>query len=105
MFCCRNNEIIVGIALVYIDFLHGKRILHLEDLIVTKNTAERYWFGSINKVVTHASDINAKNMLGGTNLEYKRNRFINQRADVKQDWNIVHLNEDGIKNYISKLKT
>lgn len=26
-------------------------------------------------------------------------------ADVKRDWDVVHLNEEGIKNYLAKLDT
>ena len=107
-FVAETNEIIVGIALVYSRFSTWKgRILHLEDLIVTKKYRGK-GIGSalLDKVVTHASDINAKRICWEvltwniSAIEFYKSKG----ADVKQDWNVVHLNEDGIRNYMSKLK-
>ena len=58
------------------------------------------------QVVTHASDINAKRVCWEV-LNWNINAiefYKSKGADVKQDWNVVHLNEDGIRNYMSKLK-
>lgn len=107
-FVAESNGIIVGIALVYTRFSTWKgRILHLEDLIVTKKYRGK-GIGSalLDKVVTHASDINVKRVCWEV-LNWNINAiefYKSKGADVKQDWNVVHLNEDGIRNYMSKLK-
>ena len=98
---------IVGIALVYTRFSTWKgRVLHLEDLIVSKNMRGK-GVGSalLDRVVKHASDLKVKRVSCEV-LDWNTPaiQFYEAKgADVKRDWDVVHLNEEGIKKYLSKL--
>ena len=98
---------IVGIALVYTRFSTWKgRVLHLEDLIVSKNMRGK-GVGSalLDRVVKHASDLKVKRISWEV-LDWNTPaiQFYEAKgADVKRDWDVVHLNEEGIKKYLSKL--
>ena len=98
---------IVGIALVYTRFSTWKgRVLHLEDLIVSKNMRGK-GVGSalLDRVVKHASDLKVKRVSWEV-LDWNTAaiQFYEAKgADVKRDWDVVHLNEEGIKKYLSKL--
>lgn len=98
---------IVGIALVYTRFSTWKgRVLHLEDLIVSKNMRGK-GVGSalLDRVVKHASDLKVKRVSWEV-LDWNTAaiKFYEAKgADVKRDWDVVHLNEEGIKKYLSKL--
>lgn len=98
---------IVGIALVYTRFSTWKgRVLHLEDLIVSKNMRGK-GIGSalLDRVVKHASDLKVKRVSWEV-LDWNTPaiQFYEAKgADVKRDWDVVHLNEEGIKKYLSKL--
>ena len=98
---------IVGIALVYTRFSTWKgRVLHLEDLIVSKNMRGK-GVGSalLDRVVKHASDLKVKRVSWEV-LDWNTPAiqfYETKGADVKRDWDVVHLNEEGIKKYLSKL--
>ena len=98
---------IVGIALTYTRFSTWKgRVLHLEDLIVSKNMRGR-GIGSalLDKVVLHAANLEVKRVCWEV-LDWNANAidfYKAKGADVKRDWDVVHLDERGIKNYLFKL--
>lgn len=98
---------IVGIALTYTRFSTWKgRVLHLEDLIVSESMRGQ-GIGSalLDKVVLHAADLAVKRVCWEV-LDWNTdaiNFYKAKGADVKRDWDVVHLNEHGIKNYLSKL--
>ena len=81
--------------------------MHLEDLIVSKKYRGK-GIGSalLDEVVIYASDIKAKRISWEVlNWNLSAIKFYKSKgADVKQDWDVVHLNENGIRNYMSKLK-
>lgn len=101
-----DNEII-GIALVFIRFSTWKgRVLHLEDLIVSKQY-RGHGIGTalLNEVVKYAAKLKVKRVSWEV-LDWNTsaiNFYKTKGADVKQDWNVVHLDENGIKNYLLKL--
>ena len=106
-FVAEADNDIVGIALVYTGFSTWKgRVLHLEDLIVSKNMRGK-GVGSalLDRVVKHASDLKVKRVSWEV-LDWNTPaiQFYEAKgADVKRDWDVVHLNEEGIKKYLSKL--
>lgn len=106
-FVAEADNDIVGIALVYTRFSTWKgRVLHLEDLIVSKNMRGK-GIGSalLDRVVKHASDLKVKRVSWEV-LDWNTPaiQFYEAKgADVKRDWDVVHLNEEGIKKYLSKL--
>jgi len=101
------DGIVVGAAVVYNRFSTWKgKILHLEDLIVNQNM-RGHGIGSalLDEVVKHGHSLKAKRINweviswneGAIKL-YER-----KGAKVLRDWNVVHLDENGIKNYIANL--
>lgn len=106
-FVAEADNDIVGIALVYTRFSTWKgRVLHLEDLIVSKNMrGEGIGSALLDRVVKHASDLKVKRISWEV-LDWNTAaiKFYEAKgADVKRDWDVVHLNEEGIKKYLSKL--
>ena len=99
---------ILGIALTYNRFSTWKgRILHLEDLIVSKPMRGK-GIGSalLDRVVMHAAALGVKRVCWEV-LDWNSNAiefYKSKGADVKYDWNVVHLDQNGIKKYISKLQ-
>lgn len=100
-----NN--VVGAAIIYNRFSTWKgKILHLEDLIVSQNM-RGHGIGTklLDEVVKYGHGLGVKRINweviswneGAIKL-YER-----KGAKVLRDWNVVHLDENGIKNYIENL--
>jgi GNAT superfamily N-acetyltransferase len=109
-FFCFVAEIdskIEGIALCYYRYSTWKgKVVHLEDLIV--NDAMRgLGLGSalLDEVVKYGHRLGVKR-INWEVLDWNEPAitFYKQKgATIMNDWRVVHLNEQGIKNYISKL--
>lgn len=106
-FVAEVKDKIQGIALVYKRFSTWKgEVLHLEDLIVNQNM-RGYGIGTalLDEVVKYGSAIGVKRISWEV-LDWNDSAitfYEHKGALVMRDWNVVHLNEEGIKNYISKL--
>lgn len=96
-----------GIALVYQRFSTWKGIvLHLEDLIVSqKSRGSGLGTALLDEVVKYGAELGVKRISWEVlNWNEPAITFYEKKgADIKRDWNVVHLNEEGIKNYLSKL--
>lgn len=98
---------IEGIALVYNRFSTWKgNVLHLEDLVVSqKMRGHGLGTALLDEVVKYGDQLGVKRISWEV-LDWNEPAiefYKNKGADVKRDWDVVHLNEQGIKNYISKL--
>ena len=106
-FVAEANDKIEGIALVYTRFsTWSGLVLHLEDLIVSQYK-RGHGLGTmlLDSVVTYAEELGVKRVSWEV-LDWNEPaiKFYEKKgADVKRDWDVVHLNEEGIKNYLSKL--
>ncbi|WP_203256223.1 GNAT family N-acetyltransferase [Hyunsoonleella ulvae] len=98
---------IEGIALVYNRYSTWKgRAIHLEDLIVSE-AMRGYGLGSklLDEVVKYGHKLGVKR-INWEVLDWNEPaiKFYEKNgANVMRDWNVVQLNEEGIKQYISKL--
>ena len=97
-----------GIALVYSRYSTWKgRILHLEDLIVSqKMRGSGLGTALLDEVVRYGHQLGVKRICWDV-LDWNASAiefYEKKGADVKRDWNVVHLTETGIKNYIAKLE-
>jgi GNAT superfamily N-acetyltransferase len=106
-FVAEIDQKIEGIALVYQRFSTWKGIvLHLEDLIVSKKSRGS-GLGSalLDEVVKYGAELGVKRISWEVlNWNEPAITFYERKgADIKRDWNVVHLNEEGIKNYLSKV--
>lgn len=106
-FVAEMNNNIEGIALVYKRFSTWKgEVLHLEDLIVSHEMRGKgLGEALLNEVVKYG------NLLGVKRISWEvldwntpAIEFYEKKgANVMRDWNVVQLDEKGIKHYLSKL--
>ncbi|MFH6768379.1 GNAT family N-acetyltransferase [Gaetbulibacter aquiaggeris] len=98
---------IEGMALVYNRYSTWKgKALHLEDLIVS-DAMRGSGIGSalLDEVVKYGHHLGVKRITWEV-LNWNEPAIVfyeKKGAHVMHDWNVVHLNEKAIKNYISKL--
>ena len=97
----KNN--IIGAAIIYNRYSTWKgRTIHLEDLIVTENMRTK-GVGTLllDKVVNYAKNLKVKRVSWEViNWNKKAIKFyLNKGALIKQDWSIVQLDSNALKNY------
>lgn len=106
-FVAETDEKIKGIALVYNRYSTWKgRILHLEDLIVSES-ARGAGIGTalLDEVIKYGHSLGVKR-INWEVLDWNEpaiDFYEKKGANVLREWNVVHLTEEGIKNYVSKL--
>ena len=106
-FVAEIHSKIVGIALVYNRYSTWKgNVLHLEDLIVSE-TMRGTGLGTalLNEVVKYANDLGVKRISWEV-LDWNEpaiSFYEKKGANVMRDWDVVQLNEQGIKDYLSKI--
>lgn len=101
-----NNKI-EGMALVYMRYSTWKgKVLHLEDLIVSKDM-RGVGLGTklLDHVIKYGYDLGVKR-IGWEVLDWNEDaiKFYEKKgAKIMRDWDVVQLDEAGIKTYISNL--
>ena len=109
-FFCFVAEIdskIQGIALGYNRYSTWKgKAIHLEDLIVNE-TMRGTGLGTalLDEIVKYGHEIGVKRITWEV-LDWNEPaiKFYKQKgATIKEEWRVVHMDEQSIKNYISKL--
>lgn len=101
------NHTIEGIALFYHRYSTWKgRALHLEDLIVREDK-RGLGLGTalLDEVVKYGRELGVKR-INWEVLDWNEPAIIfyeKKGAKVMRDWDVVQLNEDGMKNYIYSL--
>ncbi len=106
-FVAEMNNKIEGIAFVYKRYSTWKGIaLHLEDLIVRKDKrGSGIGTQLLDTVVKYGQELGVKRIVWEV-LDWNKPAidFYNKKgANIMEDWRVVHLDQQGIKNYISKL--
>jgi len=106
-FVAEYDNIVEGIALVYNRFSTWKgTILHLEDLIVSQNKrGTGLGTALLDEVVKYGHNLGVKRISWEV-IDWNEPAIIfyeKKGAHVKRDWDVVHLDENGIKNYISNI--
>lgn len=102
-FVAENRNEIIGIALVYPRYSTWKGIaLHLEDLIVTES-ARGLGVGSalLSRVVDYAKSLGVKRVSWDV-LDWNEPAikfYESKGAKVLRDWDVVQLDEQGIRNF------
>ncbi|WP_053990784.1 GNAT family N-acetyltransferase [Mangrovimonas sp. TPBH4] len=106
-FVAEVDSVVEGIALVYMRFSTWKGVvLHLEDLIV-RQSMRGHGLGTklLDEVIKYGNHLGVKRICWEV-LDWNTpaiDFYESKGADVKRDWDVVHLDEQGIANYISKL--
>ncbi|MFT5243984.1 MAG: GNAT superfamily N-acetyltransferase [Glaciecola sp.] len=106
-FVAESEDIVEGIALVYNRFSTWKgTILHLEDLIVSQNKrGTGLGTALLDEVVKYGHGLGVKRISWEV-IDWNEPAIIfyeKKGAHVKRDWDVVHLDENGMKNYISNI--
>jgi GNAT superfamily N-acetyltransferase len=106
-FVAEKESKIEGIALVYMRFSTWKgEVLHLEDLIVSQEMrGQGMGEALLNEVVKYGNQLGVKRISWEV-LDWNTPAiefYEKKGANVMRDWNVVHLDEQGIKNYLSKI--
>ena len=103
-FVAEENNKIIGTVLFYERYSTWKgRVIHLEDLIVTE---QKRGFGVgmalYKSVLKHAYNLGAKRVVWDV-LSWNKNAiyfYKSTGATVLDDWQVVHMKEDDLKNFI-----
>ena len=101
------NSKIEGIALIYNRYSTWKgKIIHLEDLIVSA-AMRGTGLGTalLDKVIQYGHDLGVKR-INWEVIDWNEPAiafYEKKGAKVLRDWDVVQMDETGIKNYISKL--
>ena len=98
---------IQGMALVYTRFSTWKgTVLHLEDLIVKEHLrGSGIGTALLDEVVKYGEQLGVKRICWEV-IDWNEAAitfYEKKGADVKRDWDVVHLDAQGIKNYLSNL--
>lgn len=106
-FVAEVDNTIEGIALIFNRFSTWKgKILHLEDLIVNEPMRGK-GMGSalLDEVILYGHQLGVKRISWEV-LDWNTpaiDFYEKKGAEVKRDWDAVHLDKQGIKNYIANL--
>ena len=106
-FVAEKNDKIVGMALVYPRYSTWKGpVIHLEDLIVTKEMrGTGLGTALLNEVVKYGDELGVKRICWEV-LDWNEPAigfYESKGANVMRDWDVVQLDEAGIKEYLSTL--
>ena len=102
-FVAEVNSTVEGMAIIYNRYSTWKgKTVHLEDLIVTKNMRNK-GIGALllDKVILFGKEMNVKRISWEViDWNKKAIKFYERKgAKLISDWNIIHLNNEAIKNY------
>tara|TARA_Y100000758_G_scaffold26673_1_gene17924 strand:+ start:424 stop:894 length:471 start_codon:yes stop_codon:yes gene_type:complete len=102
-FVAEINSTVEGMAIIYNRYSTWKgKTVHLEDLIVTKNMRNK-GIGALllDKVILFGKEMSVKRISWEViDWNKKAIKFYERKgAKLIDDWNIIHLNEEAIKNY------
>ncbi len=106
-FVAEHNSKIVGMALIYSRYSTWKGpIIHLEDLVVSE-TMRGTGLGTalLNEVVKYCAQQGVKRISWEV-LDWNEPAiafYEKKGARVLRDWDVVHLDEKGIQNYLKKI--
>ncbi len=106
-FVAEADEQIIGMALVYPRYSTWKGpVIHLEDLIVTEAYRGKGIGGKLlDAVVRYGHEKGVKRICWDV-LDWNESAigfYEEKGAKVLRDWDVVHLDEEGIRNYMNNL--
>ena len=107
-FVAETDATIVGAALVYPRYSTWKgSIIHLEDLIVTERMrGSGLGTALLNEVVKYGHSLGVKR-INWEVIDWNEPAiafYESKGAKVMRDWDVVQLDEKGIKNYLENIK-
>ena len=106
-FVAESNDSIVGMALIYPRYSTWKGpVIHLEDLIVAEQMrGSGLGTALLTEVVKYGTKLGVKRICWDV-LDWNEPAikfYESKGANVMRDWNVVQLNEKGMKTYLESL--
>jgi GNAT superfamily N-acetyltransferase len=106
-FVAEHESSIVGMALVYSRYSTWKGpVIHLEDLIITeKMRGSGLGTALLNEVVKYGNDLGVKRISWEV-IDWNDpaiDFYESKGANVMRDWDVVQLDEKGIKAYLENI--
>ncbi|MCX7548493.1 GNAT family N-acetyltransferase [Xanthomarina sp. F1114] len=106
-FVAEVNNKIEGMALVYMRYSTWKGpVLHLEDLVVNQQMrGKQLGTKLLDQVVVYGNQLGVKRVSWDV-IDWNEDAitfYEKKGANVMRDWDLVQLDEKGIKEYLSKL--
>ncbi|TLP76951.1 GNAT family N-acetyltransferase [Maribacter sp. ACAM166] len=106
-FVAEKNNKTVGMALVYPRYSTWKGpVIHLEDLIVTKEMrGTGLGTALLDEVVKYGNDLGVKRISWEV-IDWNEPAigfYERKGANVMRDWDVVQLDETGIRNYLNAM--
>ena len=106
-FVAEKEDKVVGMALVYPRYSTWKgTVIHLEDLIVTKEMrGTGLGTALLDEVVKYGNDLGVKRISWEV-IDWNEPAigfYESKGANVMRDWDVVQLDEVGIKNYLNAI--
>ena len=106
IFIAEEKGIIIGMALFYERYSTWKgKVIHLEDLIVTKSKRNLGVGKALYRtLMQYAFDNNFKRVAWEV-LDWNKNAidfYENTGAKILKGWHVVHMNEQKLKNFLNK---
>lgn len=106
-FVADKQGVILGLALVYPRYSTWKgTVIHLEDLIVTERMrGSGLGTALLNTVVKYGHDLGVKRISWEV-LDWNEpaiHFYESKGANVMRDWDVVHLDEQGMRSYLDSI--
>tara|TARA_R110002050_G_scaffold59259_2_gene132667 strand:+ start:135354 stop:135845 length:492 start_codon:yes stop_codon:yes gene_type:complete len=106
-FVAEVGDVIKGMALVYPRYSTWKGpIIHLEDLIITESMrGTGMGTALLNEVITYGHGLGVKR-INWEVIDWNEaaiSFYESKGANVMRDWDVVQLDEEGIKNYMANI--
>jgi GNAT superfamily N-acetyltransferase len=106
-FVSEINNTVEGIALVYTRYSTWKgEVLHLEDLIVSEKCRGKGLGSKLLDTVVKYGKEKGVRRISWEVLDWNEPAIVfyeKKGANVMRDWDVVHLNERAIENYLKEL--
>jgi GNAT superfamily N-acetyltransferase len=104
-----EKDEVIGMALFYERFSTWKgRSIHLEDLIVKREHRNKGVGKALyTKVLTHAHDLKFKRVSWEV-LDWNKvaiDFYKSTGAKILDDWQVVHMNESSLENFVTKQRS
>ena len=106
-FVAEKNGEVIGMALYYYRYSTWKgKTIHLEDLIVFENYRKQKIGSALYDAVLKQAYLEKVRRVEWNVLDWNipaRDFYLNTGAKILNGWDVVQMDEVGLKNYITKL--
>ena len=107
IFLAEEDGEIVGMAFIYDRYSTWKgRVIHLEDLVVRESHRNQGIGGALYKEVMKYAAAEGVKRVCWEVLDWNKvaiDFYTSTGAQILDGWQVVHMNEQGLKNYVNQI--